>query len=76
VIAQGYVDVKYVHYVLDFYPSVANHTMGYFAELLQDLEKPTTSLSHALYEGFNLISLYEAVSDGKDVCLTSMAETP
>jgi hypothetical protein len=60
VIAQGYVDVKYVHYVLDFYPSVANHTR-YFAELLQDFEKPTTSLRHALFEGFNLISLYEAV---------------
>lgn len=57
VIAQGHVGVKYAHYVLDFYPSVANHRMGYFAKPPQDLEKPTTSLSHALFEDFNLISI-------------------
>ena len=41
-IAHGHVDVKYAHYGLDFYLGDTNHTIGSFAKLLQDLERPPT----------------------------------
>src|SRR5665213_3542773 len=75
-IAHGHVDVKYAHYGLDFYPGDANHTVGSFAKLLRDLEKPPTSSSRTLFEGSGTTPLYEAVLDGKEVCLNSLAEPP
>ena len=71
-ITYGHVDVKYVHYGLDFYPGDANHTVGSVAKLLEDLEKLPTSSFCALFEGFGTTSLYEALLAGNNVCLTSL----
>ena len=73
-IIHGHVDVKYVHYGLDFYPSDANHIVGSFAKKLRDLEKPTMSSSHALFKGFGTTPFYELVLDEEEMCLTSLVE--
>ena len=75
-IAHGHVDVKYAHYGLDFYPGDANHTVGSFAKLLRDLESPPTSSSRALFAGCGTTPIYEAVLEGKEVCLSSLQEPP
>ncbi len=75
-IAHGHVDMKYAHYGLDFYPGDANHTVGSFAKLLRDLENPPTSSSRALFVGCGTTPLYEAVLEGKEVCLSSLQEAP
>jgi hypothetical protein len=75
-IAHGHVDVKYAHYGLDFYPGDANHTVGSFAKLLRDLESPPTSSSRALFVGGGTTPIYEAVLEGKEVCLSSLQEPP
>ena len=54
-IEHGHVDVKYAHYVLDFYLGDANHKVESFAKLLQDLEKPSTSSSCALFKDFRIL---------------------
>ena len=46
-IEHGHVNVKYVHYGLDFYPNDANHIVGSFVKLLCDLEKPPMHSPHA-----------------------------
>lgn len=61
-----------VHYELDFYPGVVNHTMGFFAKLLRVTENSPISLSCALYEYSRTTPLCEAILDGKEVCLTSL----
>ena len=73
-IAHGHVDVKYAHYGLDFYHGDANHTVGSFAKLLRDLESPPTSSSRALFVGCGTTPIYEAVLEGKEVCLSSLQE--
>ena len=75
-IAHGHVDVKYAHYGLDFYPGDANHTIGSFARLRRDLERPPTSFSRALFVGCRITPLYEGVLEGKKVCLSLLQETP
>jgi hypothetical protein len=39
-IAHGHGDVKFAYYALDLYPADSNHTIGSFARLLRDLDKP------------------------------------
>src|ERR1700737_4804700 len=75
-IAHGHGDVKFAHYALDLYPADSNHTIGSFARLLRDLEKPPTYFSGLLFENMGSTPLYEAVLDGKDVCLHSLPEPP
>ena len=75
-IAHSHEDVKYVHYGLDFYPGDANYTVGSFAKLLRDLEKPPVHSSHALFDGCGTTPLYEAVLEGKEVCMSSLPEPP
>src|ERR1700680_4010358 len=70
-IAHGHVDVKYAHYGLDFYPGDANHTVGSFAKLLRDLEKPPIHSSRALFDGCGTTPLYEAVLQGKMICMSA-----
>jgi hypothetical protein len=57
-IAHGHGDVKYAHYGLDFYPGDANHTVGSFAKLLRDLEKPPVHSSRVLFDGCGTTPLY------------------
>jgi hypothetical protein len=73
-IAHGHGDVKYAHYGLDFYPGDANHTVGSFAKLLRDLEKPPVHSSRALFDGCGTTPLYEAVLAGKEVCMSSLPQ--
>ena len=73
-IAHNHVDVKYVHYGLDFYPGDANHTVKSFAKLLRDLESPPTSSSRALFVGCGATPIYEVVLEGKEICLSSFQE--
>ena len=75
-IAHGHGDVKFAHYALDLYPADSNHTIGLFARLLRDLEKPPAYSSGLLFENTGSTPLYEAVLDGKDVCLHSLPEPP
>ena len=63
-ITHNHGDVKYAHYGLDFYPGDANHTVGSFAKLLHELEKPPVCSSRAL-DGCGTTPLYEAVFQGK-----------
>jgi hypothetical protein len=46
------------------------------ARLLLDLEKPPAYSSGLLFENTGSTPLYEAVLDGKDVCLHSLPEPP
>ena len=75
-IAHGHGDVKFDHYALDLYPTDSNHTIGSFTRFLRDLEKPPAYSSRLLFENTGSTPLYEAVLDGKDVCLHSLPEPP
>ena len=75
-IAHRHGDVKFVHYALDLYLEDSNHTIGSFARFLRDLKKPLSYSSRLLFENMRSIPLYEAVLDGKDVCLHSLPEPP
>src|ERR1700737_1257914 len=75
-IAHGHGDVKYAHYDLVFYPVGANHTVGSFAKLLRDLEKPPVQSSRALFDGCGTTPLYEALFTGKEVCMLSLLDPP
>ena len=48
-IAHGYGNVKYAHYALDLYLADSNHTIGSFAKVLHDLEKPPSYSSRLLF---------------------------
>ena len=67
-------DVKYAHFGLDFYPSDANHRVGLFAKLLRNLEKPPVHSSYAFFDGCGTTPFYEAVLQGKEVCMSSLLE--
>ena len=75
-IAHGHGDVKFAHSTFDLYPADSNHTIGSFARLLRDLEKPPSSSSTMLFENTGSKPLYEVVLDRKDVCLHLLAEPP
>ena len=69
-IAHEHGDIKFAHYALDLYPMDSNHTIGSFARLLRDLEKPLAHSSGALFENTGSTPLYEAVLDEKeDACI-------
>ena len=48
--------------------------IGSFARLLLDLKKPPSYSSRLLFENTGSTPLYEAMLDGKDVCLHSLPE--
>jgi hypothetical protein len=75
-IVHGHGDVKYAHYGLDFYPDDANHTVGSFAKLLRDLEKLPVHFSRVFFDGCGTTPLYQAVFEGKEVCISSLPELP
>ena len=73
-IAHGHGDVKFAHYALDLYLADSNHTIGSFARLLRDLEKPPAYSSRVLFENSGSTPLFKAVLEGKDICLHSLPE--
>jgi hypothetical protein len=75
-ISHSHGDVKYVHYGLNFYHSDANHTVGSFAKLLRDLEKPPVHSSRVLFDGCGTTPLYQTVLAGKEVCISSLSDSP
>ena len=73
-ITHGHEDVKCTHYGMDFYLGDANHTVGSFAKLSHDLQKLLVYSSRALFDGCGTTPLYEAVLQGKEVCILSLPE--
>ena len=61
---------------MNFYPGDANRTIGSFAKLLRDLESSQTSSSRAFFVGCRITPIYEVVLEGKEVCLSSLPESP
>jgi len=57
------------------YPSNANLIVDSFAKFLRDLEKPPVHSSRALFGGSGMTPLYEAVFEGKKVCMSSLRES-
>jgi hypothetical protein len=43
-LVHGHGDVRYAHYGLDIFAHDVNYTVGSFAKLLQDLERPPKSI--------------------------------
>jgi hypothetical protein len=60
-LAHGHGDVRYAHYGLDIFPHDLNYTVGSFAKLLRDLERPPKSSSCQLFDGSKSSPLFEAV---------------
>ena len=66
-LAHGHDDVCYVHYGFDIFAHNANYTVGSFAKLLRDLERPLKSSSRCLFDGSRLSPLFEAVLSGVEM---------
>jgi hypothetical protein len=60
-LAHGHGDVRYAHYGLDIFPHDLNYTVGSFAKLLRDLERPPKSSSCQLFDGSKSSPLFAAV---------------
>jgi hypothetical protein len=71
-IAHGHGDVRYMHYVLDIYPSDSNHTVGSIAKLLRDLESPPVYSTRQLFAGGGSSPLFQALLTGADMCEGSL----
>jgi hypothetical protein len=67
-LAHGHGDVRYAHYGLDIFAHDANYTVGSFAKLLHDLERPPKSSSRYLFDGSRSSPLFEAVLSGVEMC--------
>ena len=74
-IAHDHGDIKYILYGLDFDLGDPNHTVGSFAKLLRDLEKPLVHSSRVFFDSCGTTSLYEVVLQGKEVCISSLPES-
>jgi hypothetical protein len=68
VACSSYRDVCYAHYGLDIFVHDANYTVGSFAKLLRDLERPLKSSSRRLYDGSRSSPMFEAVLSGAEMC--------
>jgi hypothetical protein len=78
-LAHGHGDVCYTHYNLDIFAHDANYTIGSFAKLLQDSERPPKSSSRHLFDGSRSSPLFEAVLNGAEMCevaLLQLSRTP
>jgi hypothetical protein len=75
-IAHGHGDVRYAHYGLDIYPSDSNHTVGFIAKLLRDLESPPLYSSRRLFVGEGSSLLSQALLTGVDMCNGSLLPLP
>jgi hypothetical protein len=67
-LAHGHGDVRYAHYGLDIFAHDVNYTIGSFAKLLRDLERPPKSSLRCLFDGSKSSPLFEAVSNGTEMC--------
>jgi hypothetical protein len=78
-LAHGHGDVCYAHYGLDIFAHDSNYTVGSFAKLLRDLERPPKSSSRRLFDGARSSPLFQAVLTGAEMCeaaLPPVSETP
>jgi hypothetical protein len=66
-LAHGHGDVCYAHYNLDIFAHDANYTIGSFAKLLRDLERPPKSSSRCLFDGSRSSPLFEVVLSGAEM---------
>ena len=64
-IAHGHGDAKLAHYAIDLYLENLRHTIGLFAKLLHDLQKPLAYSSRLFFENAGLTPSFEAVLIGK-----------
>jgi hypothetical protein len=79
ILVHGHGDVRYAHYGLDIFPHDSNYTIGLFAKLLQDLERPPKSSSRWLFESSRSSPLFEVVLSGVEMCeaaLLPLSGTP
>ena len=74
-IVHGHGNVKFAHHALDLHPVDSNHTIGSFAKLCLTLRKCLHTLQ-IIMKNDRSIPLYEAVLDGKDVCLDLLSKFP
>jgi hypothetical protein len=63
-LAHGHGDVHYAHYSLDIFAHDAKYTVGSFAKLLRDLERPPKSSLRRLFDGSRSSPLFEAILSG------------
>jgi hypothetical protein len=78
-LAHGHRDVCYTHYGLDIFAHESNYTVGSFAKLLQDLERPPKSSSRQLFYDSKSSSMFEAVLSRAEMCeaaLPPLSRTP
>jgi hypothetical protein len=78
-LAHGHGDVCYAHCGLDIFAHDSNYTVGSFAKLLRDLERPPKLASHRLFDGSRSSPLFEAVLSGAEMCeavFPPLSETP
>jgi hypothetical protein len=61
---------------LDIYPSDSNHTVGFIAKLLRDLESPPLYSSRRLFVGEGSSLLSQALLTGVDMCNGSLLPLP
>jgi hypothetical protein len=78
-LAHGHGDVHYAHYGLDIFARDSNYTVGSFAKLLRDLERPPKSSSRRLFDGARSSLMFQAVLTGAEMCeaaLPLVSKTP
>jgi hypothetical protein len=73
-LAHGPGNVRYTHYSLDIFAHDANYTVGSFAKLLRDLERPPKSSSRRLFDGSRSSPLFEAVLSGAEMCEAALPQ--
>jgi hypothetical protein len=71
-LAHGHGDVRYAHYGLDIFAHDTNYTVGSFAKLLRNLERPPKSSSCCLFDGSRSNPLFEAVMSGVEMCKAAL----
>jgi hypothetical protein len=67
-LAHGHGDVCYAHYGLDIFAHDVTYTVGSFAKLLRNLERPPKSSSRCLFDGSRSSPLFEVVLSGAEMC--------
>jgi hypothetical protein len=78
-LAHGHGDVRYAHYGLGIFAHDSNYTVGSFAKLLRDLDRPPKSSYHRLFDGARSSPLFQAVLTKAEMCevaLPPVSETP
>jgi hypothetical protein len=73
-LAHGHGDVRYAHYGLDIFVHNTNYTVGSFAKLLQDLERPPKSSLRRLFDGSRSSPLFETMLSRAEMCEAALPQ--